>query len=70
MIYLLLGHNPGTIFFAILFAIGFSIASKNPLEAFTLALCGENFIMSILGILLMLISLIIAKCKKGDDNEI
>lgn len=42
----IIGHNPTTIFLSCMFAIGVSIANKNPLYGFTIALCGENLIMS------------------------
>ena len=59
----MLGHNPTTIILAIILAFGTSVATKSPLYAFTIALCGENFIISLLAILLFLSSFLISKLK-------
>ena len=47
------GHNPTSIFLSLLLAVGASLANKNPLYTFTIALCGENLIMSIVTILIL-----------------
>lgn len=41
--------NPTTIILACLFAIGMSMANKNPLYSFTVSLCGESLLLLILG---------------------
>ena len=42
-----------------------SIANKNPLITFTVMLCGENLITSIIGLSLMLFSFIVFKIRKN-----
>lgn len=42
-------QNPGTLIFACMFAIGVSIANNDVLYSFTISLCGESLILSILG---------------------
>lgn len=58
------GHNPTTIFLVVILGIGASIANKNPLNTFTILLCGENLIMSISTILFVAIIFIISKFKE------
>lgn len=60
------GHNPTIVFLAITFGIGVSIANKNPLYGFTIALCGENLIMSLITIFIMGISFIVGYFKKDE----
>lgn len=63
------GHNPTTILLACILAIGASIANKNPLSSFTIALCGENFIMTIITILMVIISFFISILKKDNKEK-
>lgn len=65
----ILGHNPTTIFLACLLAIGASIATKNPLYTFTIALCGENFIMSIVTIFMLIVSFIAYVLKRNTNDK-
>lgn len=46
--------NPTTVVLAIIFAIGASFANHNPLASFTISLCTESFVMSVLGIVVIL----------------
>ena len=64
------GHNPSTILFSCILAIGASIANKNPLYTFTIVLCGENFIMTTITILMLSISFIISLFRKENDKYI
>lgn len=64
------GHNPTTIILACLFAIGFSIADKSLLYGFTIALCGENLIMSIITIFIIGLSFLIGYFKKDKSTKI
>ncbi len=63
------GHNSTTIFLVVILGIGASIANKNPLNTFTLLLCGENLLMSIFTILFITISFIISKFKEKIENK-
>lgn len=60
----LLGHNPTTIFIAILLGVGITISNHNPLATFTILLCGENFIISFLTILYISINFIVSNKHK------
>ena len=60
----LLGHNPTTIFIAIMFGIVITISNHNPLDTFVILLCGENLIMSFLTIVYISIMSIISKHHK------
>jgi len=64
------GHDPTITFLAIMFGIGVSIANKNPLYGFTIALCGENLIMSIIIMVIMVMSFIKYCIKKDKSTEI
>ncbi len=63
----LLGHNPTTIFIAILLGVGITISNHNPLSTFTILICGENFIMSFLTILYISINFIVSKKHKYEN---
>lgn len=52
----ILGQNGFTINIAILLAIGMSFYNKNPLNSFTLLLCGESLIMTGLTIIIVIIT--------------
>lgn len=64
------GHNPITIVLACMFAIGVSIANKDPLYGFTIALCGENLMLSIITIGAMGIAFIFNIGKLKDDTNL
>ncbi len=64
------GHNPITVILACSFAIGVSIANKSLLYGFTIALCGENLIMSIITIIVIGFSFIIRYFKKDKSTKI
>lgn len=59
------GHNPTIIFLAVMFGIGVSISNKNPLYGFTIALCGENLVMSVITIFMIIVSFV-KYCFKKD----
>jgi len=61
-----LGHNSTTITMACMLAIGASIVTKNPLSMFSIILCGENFIMTIITMTLLAISYIKGKSKEKE----
>lgn len=63
------GHNPTIVFLAISFGIGVSIGNKNPLYGFTIALCGENLIMSLITIFIIGVSFIIGHLKKNKSTK-
>lgn len=65
---LIKSHNPITILLACLLAIGASIANKNPLISFTITLCMENFIMTSITLLMVVIS-ILQKNNKGKQKD-
>lgn len=50
------GHNPTRILFMCLLATVISVYNKNPLFSFTIALCGENLVMTLFTMVLILIS--------------
>lgn len=62
------GHNPTIVFLATTFGIGVSIANKNPLYGFTIALCGENLIISFITIFIMGVSFIMGHLKKNKST--
>ena len=64
------GHNPTTIMLAVIMAIGATISNHNPLYNFTIMLCGENFIVTILGFLVILISLLISLIKNRSKHQL
>lgn len=67
----IIGHNPTTIFLVTLLAIGASICNKNPLYTFTIALCGENLIMTICSLPFIIMGLIkFFKGKMQKNNKI
>lgn len=63
------GHNPTTIIFAVITAIGATIANHDPLYNFTIILCGENFIVVTFGFLIILIGLLVSLIKDNSNNN-
>lgn len=64
------GHNPTTVILACMVAIGVSIANKNLLYSFTIALCGENLIMSVFTICIISMSFMKYCFKKDKLTEL
>lgn len=63
------GHNPLTIYIAILMAIGSAFYTKNILYSFTWFLCGENLLMTGLTLLLLIYGIIVSVLNKGKTSK-
>lgn len=62
-------HNPTTIVLACMFGIGVSIANKNPIYGFTIALCGENILMSIYVLLAIGVGVVFYRKEKLEEES-